>query len=75
MSKKWMAIYCIASAAVIIAITIFFVTLEENRQKRRETVWGSGFCENCNLRYELKAVSGSTKYYACNGCGKDVVIY
>ena len=26
MSKKWMAIYCIASAAVIIAITIFFVS-------------------------------------------------
>ena len=73
--KKWMVIYCIASAAVILAVAILCFTIEDHRQKRRETAWGSGVCESCNLRYELKAVSRTTKYYACNGCGKEVVIY
>lgn len=34
--------------------------------------WNDGECPNCHERYELVGVSRYTKYYACDGCGKEV---
>jgi hypothetical protein len=35
--------------------------------------WNSGECPNCEVRYELRAISSDyIKYYACPECGKEV---
>lgn len=34
--------------------------------------WNDGICPHCQVRYELRGVSKSLKYYACPKCGQEV---
>lgn len=37
--------------------------------------WNDGVCPKCDVRYELRAATRMSKYYACPMCGEEVKRY
>lgn len=75
MDKNWIIKYITVAVIVMAIIAYLIIAVEGYKQKRRIERWGDGMCEDCNIRYELKAATNTIKYYVCNGCGKEVAIY
>ena len=58
---------------IVLIILIFLIMFGHNACTA--TVWNNGFCPNCETRYELRAASKYSKYYACPDCGFEVKRY
>lgn len=65
---------------IIVGVLLFLMVCgvcfaQETINKRNEPMWNDGVCPKCSEIYELKAVDSGKKFYACNECGQEVVIY
>lgn len=65
----------ISILAVIIGLIMAF-TAQSCHDSITEDIWNNGICQECEVRYELRAVSRyGLKYYVCPGCGLEVKRY
>lgn len=65
---KWSILFLFIAIAFIVLITIIGNSISAPK-------WNNGICPKCEIRYELRAASHMTKYYACPICGEEVKRY
>jgi hypothetical protein len=59
--------------SIIGLILVFCIIFSFNACTAEE--WNHGECPKCDVRYELRGVTRTTKYYACPECGNEVTRY
>lgn len=58
---------------IVIGIALIFIAIFGNSCS--SSSWNNGVCPDCEVKYELRGVSYSLKYYACPECGQEVSRY
>ena len=64
----------IAMMSLIMVFVIALVMIFGVNSCTKET-WNDGYCNKCEVRYELKCVYKGLKYYSCPECGNEVHRY
>ena len=65
------------SVTLLVIIIISLFLLKSCHNTSTDGKWNDGYCPDCEVRYELRGVSGKTplKHYACPECGEEVERY
>lgn len=63
------------SIATIVGCIILILCLMGGTNSCSEPIWNNGNCPKCEIKYELRGVSNSLKYYSCPECGQEVERY
>lgn len=54
-----------------VAYIVLFIIIAIGLKSCHSSNWNNGICPECNVRYELRGASNTTKYYACPECGQE----
>lgn len=66
---------CLLLIIFIVLTILFILALRFASNAITEEACNNGICTECEMRYELKGVSQTLKYYACPECGHEVKRY
>lgn len=62
----------LTSIAVCVGAVLIVVLIVCGLNSTTSKKWNGGVCPNCNVSYELRAVSNGIKYYSCPKCHEEV---